>query len=103
MQKTFTASDRARFLCRASLGIGLLVSSLSWPANAGDPGDIFSILSNQIVIARLVRATHGRKLDRRHVLPWVARIKRAMTVFGLERGCRAHLGGPHSRAMTVMR
>jgi hypothetical protein len=32
--------------------------NLSWPANAGHPGDIFSVASNKIVIARFMRATH---------------------------------------------
>jgi hypothetical protein len=31
---------------------------MSWPANADHPGDVFSILTKQIVIARLVRAIH---------------------------------------------
>jgi hypothetical protein len=31
---------------------------------------------------------------------WVARIKRAMTNF--KKGRRRHLGGPHSRAMTII-
>jgi hypothetical protein len=45
------------------------------------PAHAASTLSNKIVIARLVRATHGYKLDAPRLLPWVARIKRAMTIF----------------------
>jgi hypothetical protein len=35
------------------------------------------------------------------MLPWVARIKRAMTIF-FEKAEMHHLGGPHSRAMTIL-
>src|ERR1700679_2576326 len=35
---------------------------MSWPANAGYPGDVFSDLTNKIVIARFMRATQFSSL-----------------------------------------
>jgi hypothetical protein len=42
-------------------------TELSWPANAGHPGDAFSSLSKNIVMARRVRATHGSLLRLRKI------------------------------------
>jgi hypothetical protein len=36
---------------------------MSWPANAGHPGDVFSSPKKIIVMARFMRATHGNKRD----------------------------------------
>jgi hypothetical protein len=45
----------------------LAASQLSWPANAGHPGDVFSSTSKQIVMARPPGSREARPEDKLHV------------------------------------
>jgi hypothetical protein len=54
---------RARDISVCEFESGKPPTNLSWPANAGHPGDVFSSSFKKIVMARFMRATHGNRRD----------------------------------------